>query len=109
MLGEGGWMDVPVEWLVKEFYLPVRYFADIFNTKSHFHSAVLNWELWNFWWLSKLFFFPLSFVFLQPTGYMENSISYSAIEDVQLLSWENAPKYCLQLTIPGGTVLLQVQ
>ncbi|KAK2509992.1 hypothetical protein MC885_015739 [Smutsia gigantea] len=44
---------------------------------------------------------------LVPTGYMENSVSYSAIEDVQLLSWENAPKYCLQLTIPGGTVLLQ--
>ncbi|XP_064437087.1 C-Maf-inducing protein isoform X3 [Mirounga angustirostris] len=44
---------------------------------------------------------------LRPTGYMENSVSYSAIEDVQLLSWENAPKYCLQLTIPGGTVLLQ--
>uniref|UniRef100_A0A8V5GSQ6 C-Maf-inducing protein PH domain-containing protein n=1 Tax=Melopsittacus undulatus TaxID=13146 RepID=A0A8V5GSQ6_MELUD len=42
-----------------------------------------------------------------PTGYMENSISYSAIEDVQLLSWENAPKYCLQLTVPGGTILLQ--
>uniref|UniRef100_A0A5F5PRK1 C-Maf-inducing protein n=3 Tax=Equus TaxID=9789 RepID=A0A5F5PRK1_HORSE len=42
-----------------------------------------------------------------PTGYMENSVSYSAIEDVQLLSWENAPKYCLQLTVPGGTVLLQ--
>uniref|UniRef100_UPI00398E4CD0 C-Maf-inducing protein isoform X1 n=1 Tax=Pristiophorus japonicus TaxID=55135 RepID=UPI00398E4CD0 len=42
-----------------------------------------------------------------PAGYMENAISYSAIEDVQLLSWENAPKYCLQLTIPGGTVLLQ--
>ncbi|XP_065516625.1 C-Maf-inducing protein-like isoform X3 [Lathamus discolor] len=44
---------------------------------------------------------------LHPTGYMENSISYSAIEDVQLLSWENAPKYCLQLTVPGGTILLQ--
>ncbi|XP_033896098.2 C-Maf-inducing protein isoform X3 [Acipenser ruthenus] len=44
---------------------------------------------------------------IQPTGYMENAISYSAIEDVQLLSWENAPKYCLQLTIPGGTILLQ--
>ncbi|XP_072452056.1 C-Maf-inducing protein isoform X1 [Chiloscyllium punctatum] len=42
-----------------------------------------------------------------PAGYMEDAISYSAIEDVQLLSWENAPKYCLQLTIPGGTVLLQ--
>ncbi|EDL11581.1 mCG4307, isoform CRA_a [Mus musculus] len=43
----------------------------------------------------------------EPSGYMENSVSYSAIEDVQPLSWENAPKYCLQLTIPGGTVLLQ--
>ena len=53
--------------------------------------------------MSSLFLF-----LLQPTGYMENSVSYSAIEDVQLLSWENAPKYCLQLTIPGGTVLLQV-
>ncbi|XP_062923198.1 C-Maf-inducing protein isoform X2 [Mobula hypostoma] len=42
-----------------------------------------------------------------PAGYMENAISYSAIEDIQPLSWENAPKYCLQLTIPGGTVLLQ--
>lgn len=52
-------------------------------------------------------FFSFYFL-LQPTGYMENSVSYSAIEDVQLLSWENAPKYCLQLTIPGGTVLLQV-
>ncbi|KAG2469841.1 CMIP protein, partial [Polypterus senegalus] len=38
---------------------------------------------------------------------MENSVSYSSIEDIQLLSWENAPKYCLQLTVPGGTVLLQ--
>lgn len=52
--------------------------------------------------------FSFFFFLLQPTGYMENSVSYSAIEDVQLLSWENAPKYCLQLTIPGGTVLLQV-
>ncbi|MBN3315160.1 CMIP protein, partial [Atractosteus spatula] len=42
-----------------------------------------------------------------PTGYMEAAISYSTIEDVQLLSWENAPKYCLQLTFPAGTVLLQ--
>lgn len=52
--------------------------------------------------------FSLPLFLLQPSGYMENSVSYSAIEDVQPLSWENAPKYCLQLTIPGGTVLLQV-
>ncbi|XP_068595367.1 C-Maf-inducing protein [Brachionichthys hirsutus] len=42
-----------------------------------------------------------------PTGYMETSLSYSSIEDLQLLAWENAPKYCIQLSVPGGTVLLQ--
>lgn len=44
----------------------------------------------------------------QPTGYMETPLSYSTIEDLQLLSWDNAPKYCVQLSVPGGTVLLQV-
>lgn len=44
----------------------------------------------------------------QPTGYMETSLPYSSIEDLQLLSWDNAPKYCVQLSFPGGTVLLQV-
>uniref|UniRef100_A0A672F9B6 C-Maf-inducing protein n=1 Tax=Salarias fasciatus TaxID=181472 RepID=A0A672F9B6_SALFA len=42
-----------------------------------------------------------------PTGYMETSLSYSSIEDLQLLAWDNAPKYCVQLSFPGGTVLLQ--
>uniref|UniRef100_A0A669DPP2 C-Maf inducing protein n=1 Tax=Oreochromis niloticus TaxID=8128 RepID=A0A669DPP2_ORENI len=42
-----------------------------------------------------------------PTGYMETSLPYSSIEDLQLLSWDNAPKYCVQLSFPGGTVLLQ--
>ncbi|XP_056137546.1 C-Maf-inducing protein isoform X3 [Lampris incognitus] len=42
-----------------------------------------------------------------PTGYMETSLSYSTIEDLQLLSWDNAPKYCVQLSFPGGTILLQ--
>uniref|UniRef100_A0A3B5K162 C-Maf-inducing protein n=1 Tax=Takifugu rubripes TaxID=31033 RepID=A0A3B5K162_TAKRU len=42
-----------------------------------------------------------------PTGYMETPLSYSTIEDLQLLSWDNAPKYCVQLSVPGGTVLLQ--
>lgn len=39
---------------------------------------------------------------------METPLSYSAIEDLQLLSWDNAPKYCVQLSVPGGTILLQV-
>ena len=39
---------------------------------------------------------------------METTLSYSTIEDLQLLAWDNAPKYCVQLSFPGGTVLLQV-
>ncbi|KAM6946209.1 LOW QUALITY PROTEIN: C-Maf-inducing protein [Aplochiton taeniatus] len=42
-----------------------------------------------------------------PTGYMESALSYSTIEDLQLLAWDHAPKYCVQLSFPGGTVLLQ--
>ncbi|KAG7281509.1 hypothetical protein CRUP_007543 [Coryphaenoides rupestris] len=38
---------------------------------------------------------------------METPLSYSTIEDLQLLAWDNAPKYCVQLSFPGGTVLLQ--
>ncbi|XP_050991675.1 C-Maf-inducing protein [Labeo rohita] len=48
-----------------------------------------------------------SLVSATPTGYMEAPLSYSTIEDLQLLSWDNAPKYCVQLSFPGGTVLLQ--
>ncbi|KAA0715110.1 C-Maf-inducing protein [Triplophysa tibetana] len=48
-----------------------------------------------------------SLVSATPSGYMEAPLSYSTIEDLQLLSWDNAPKYCVQLSFPGGTVLLQ--
>uniref|UniRef100_A0A8C4RC17 C-Maf inducing protein n=1 Tax=Eptatretus burgeri TaxID=7764 RepID=A0A8C4RC17_EPTBU len=42
-----------------------------------------------------------------PTGYMESSVSYVSIEDIQVLTWENAPRNCLQLTLTDGTLLLQ--
>ncbi|XP_072573929.1 C-Maf-inducing protein-like [Paramormyrops kingsleyae] len=42
-----------------------------------------------------------------PTGYMETAVAYGAMEDLQPLCWDGAPKYCLQLSIPGGTMLLQ--
>lgn len=40
---------------------------------------------------------------------METAVAYSAMEDLQPLCWDGAPKYCLQLSIPGGTMLLQVR
>ncbi|XP_044289915.1 C-Maf-inducing protein isoform X2 [Varanus komodoensis] len=72
-----------------------------------FLSKILTSKFLRRWEPHHLTLMDSSLASATPTGYMENSISYSSIEDVQLLSWENAPKYCLQLTIPGGTVLLQ--
>ncbi|KAL0968214.1 hypothetical protein UPYG_G00263910 [Umbra pygmaea] len=43
----------------------------------------------------------------RPPATWRGAMSYSTIEDLQLLSWDNAPKYCVQLSFPGGTVLLQ--
>uniref|UniRef100_UPI00358FEB40 C-Maf-inducing protein-like isoform X3 n=1 Tax=Myxine glutinosa TaxID=7769 RepID=UPI00358FEB40 len=42
-----------------------------------------------------------------PCGYLSNPIQYSDMEDVQILTWEGAPKYCVRLCVPRGTVLLQ--
>ncbi|XP_069494525.1 C-Maf-inducing protein isoform X4 [Ambystoma mexicanum] len=72
-----------------------------------FLSKILSSKYLRRWEPHHLSLAPQGLLSATPTGYMENSISYSTVEDVQLLSWENAPKYCLQLTIPGGTVLLQ--
>ncbi|XP_069072405.1 C-Maf-inducing protein isoform X2 [Pleurodeles waltl] len=72
-----------------------------------FLSKILSSKYLRRWEPHHLSLAPQGLLSATPTGYMENSISYSTIEDVQLLSWENAPKYCLQLTVPGGTVLLQ--
>uniref|UniRef100_A0A4W3IML2 C-Maf inducing protein n=1 Tax=Callorhinchus milii TaxID=7868 RepID=A0A4W3IML2_CALMI len=72
-----------------------------------FLSKILSSKFLRRWEPHHLTLADSSLASATPTGYMENAIWYSAVEDVQLLSWENAPKYCLQLTIPGGTVLLQ--
>ncbi|XP_073438626.1 C-Maf-inducing protein isoform X3 [Dendrobates tinctorius] len=72
-----------------------------------FLSKILTSKFLRRWEPHHLTLADTSLTSATPTGYMENSMPYSAIEDVQLLSWENAPKYCLQLTFPGGTVLLQ--
>ncbi|XP_039619410.1 C-Maf-inducing protein isoform X2 [Polypterus senegalus] len=72
-----------------------------------FLSKILTSKFLRRWEPHHLTLTDTSLASATPTGYMENSVSYSSIEDIQLLSWENAPKYCLQLTVPGGTVLLQ--
>nr|DBA16967.1 TPA: hypothetical protein GDO54_002490 [Pyxicephalus adspersus] len=72
-----------------------------------FLSKILTSKFLRRWEPHHLTLADTSLTSATPTGYMENSMQYSSIEDVQLLSWENAPKYCLQLSFPGGTILLQ--
>uniref|UniRef100_A0A3B3RLI1 C-Maf inducing protein n=1 Tax=Paramormyrops kingsleyae TaxID=1676925 RepID=A0A3B3RLI1_9TELE len=72
-----------------------------------FLSKILTSKFLRRWEPHHLTLTDSSLVSATPTGYMESALSYSTIEDIQLLTWDNAPKYCLQLSFPGGTVLLQ--
>lgn len=72
-----------------------------------FLSKILTTKFLRRWEPHHLTLTDCSLVSATPTGYMETALSYSSIEDLQLLSWDNAPKYCVQLSVPGGTVLLQ--
>uniref|UniRef100_A0A4W5MCN2 C-Maf inducing protein n=1 Tax=Hucho hucho TaxID=62062 RepID=A0A4W5MCN2_9TELE len=72
-----------------------------------FLSKILTSKFLRRWEPHHLTLTDCSLASATPTGYMEAVLSYSTIEDLQLLSWDNAPKYCVQLSFPGGTVLLQ--
>ena len=46
---------------------------------------------------------------LQPYGFMESPIPYWHIEDVNVISrWDAGQRFCIRITIPDGSVLLQV-
>ncbi|KAG5848551.1 hypothetical protein ANANG_G00099650 [Anguilla anguilla] len=72
-----------------------------------FLSKILTSKFLRRWEPHHLTLTDCSLASATPTGYMETSLSYSSIEELQPLTWDNAPKYCLQLSFPGGTVLLQ--
>lgn len=40
---------------------------------------------------------------------MENPIPYSSIEDVHIISrWDAGQKFCIRITVPDGSLLIQV-
>ena len=50
------------------------------------------------------------FIFSQPCGMMETAIPYSSIEDVHIISrWDAGQKFCIRITIPDGSLLIQVR
>lgn len=49
------------------------------------------------------------YVVLQPYGFMESPVSYSSIEDVNVISrWDAGQKFCIRITVSDGSLLLQV-
>lgn len=45
----------------------------------------------------------------KASGFMEDKIPYSMIEDVNIVSrWDAGHRFCLRITIPDGSLLLQV-
>ncbi|CAG5134304.1 unnamed protein product [Candidula unifasciata] len=43
-----------------------------------------------------------------PVGFMELAVPYSSIEDVHIVSrWDAGQKFCLRITVPDGSLLLQ--
>ncbi|KAI0210206.1 C-Maf-inducing protein, partial [Lamellibrachia satsuma] len=43
-----------------------------------------------------------------PVGFMETSIQYSGVEDVNVISrWDAGHKFCIRITVSDGSVLLQ--
>lgn len=42
------------------------------------------------------------------SGYMETSVPYSSVEDVHIISrWDAGQKFCIRITVPDGSLLLQ--
>ena len=59
--------------------------------------------------MHKTIVFTCYFPILQPVGFMESPIPYSSVEDVNIVSrWDAGQKFCIRITIPDGSVLLQV-
>ena len=45
----------------------------------------------------------------QPIGFMDTPVSYSVVEDINIVSrWDAGHKFCIRITIPDGSLLLQV-
>jgi len=45
---------------------------------------------------------------LTPMGFMDCPIPYASIEDINIISrWDAGQKFCIRITIPDGSVLLQ--
>ena len=46
----------------------------------------------------------------QPSGFMENSVPYSSIKDINLMvGWDGGHRHCLRIVVADGSILLQVR
>lgn len=71
-------------------------------------SKIMNSRYLRRWELHKIYLDKTEICSATPTGMMETSIPYSSIEDVHIVSrWNAGQKFCIRITIPDGSLLMQ--
>ena len=71
-------------------------------------SKIMNSRYLRRWELHKIYLDKTEICSATPTGMMETTIPYSSIEDVHIVSrWNAGQKFCIRITIPDGSLLMQ--
>ncbi|CAN8001156.1 C-Maf-inducing protein [Ixodes scapularis] len=71
-------------------------------------SKILSSKFLRRWEAHKILLGTAEMASKTPSGFMENAVSYSSMEDVYpLLRWDPSHKFCLRVVIPEGSLLLQ--
>lgn len=71
-------------------------------------SKIMNSRYLRRWEVHKIYLDKTEICSATPTGMMESSVLYSSIEDVHIVSrWNAGQKFCIRITIPDGSLLMQ--
>lgn len=71
-------------------------------------SKIMNSRYLRRWEVHKIYLDKTEICSATPVGMMETPILYSSIEDVHIVSrWNAGQKFCIRITIPDGSFLMQ--
>ncbi|XP_076449363.1 C-Maf-inducing protein-like [Babylonia areolata] len=78
------------------------------NHTSTIVSKIMNSKYLRRWETHKIVLDHSEIRSTTPVGFMEQTIPYSLIEDVHIVSrWDIGNKFCVRITVPDGSILLQ--
>ncbi|XP_022253248.1 C-Maf-inducing protein-like isoform X2 [Limulus polyphemus] len=80
----------------------------VFHSRNVVHKF-LGSKFLRKWENHHLFFTDSEIISRSPSGFMENPIFYSQIEEIYCLpNWTSSRKICIRLVIPEGSIVVQV-